>query len=178
MTPDQQTPVATPLTPSAPPVDVNDSASDETAIPVTIGTSASPSVVMPEVEAPTPQADVAAPVVSEPPVMPTESANVPPSSEVPAPQPVHNPKSHIPTGVIVFAVIVALGLGGLTVFTFLQNKKTAPTPKGITATAPTEQGTLVPADIDQTNADLEASLNEADNKDINDNDLSDTSLGL
>ncbi len=91
-------------------------------------------------------------------------------------------KSGKPILVIAIAVIVAIGLAGLVVFTFLKTKKdTVGSGKTVNSatTQPVAKPLASPADVDTTNKEIETSLNKVnDSTDFSSTALSDKSLGL
>lgn len=85
--------------------------------------------------------------------------------------------SNKPIGAIVTAIVVALILAGLTVFAFI---KTSNTIEPISEdTGASTQPAATPADVDKTIEDIDKTMNSVDDtQDINNQDLSDPSLGL
>lgn len=114
-----------------------------------------------------------------------------PVPEVPAAQPADQPtaeqkaeallqtaapkKARTPVGLIAFAIIVCIGLGALTIYTFMQTKKKPETQQ---TTTQTPAPAVTAEDVDQTTKELDETVDSVDNTDVTDNDLSDTSLGL
>lgn len=95
--------------------------------------------------------------------------------------PVLPPKSGKPILVIAVAVIVAIGLAGLVVFTFMKTKSDTGNsrPNNSSGAAPTTKPQASPADVDATTQEIEGSLNKIDDsKDFSSTDLGDKSLGL
>jgi uncharacterized protein HemX len=91
------------------------------------------------------------------------------------PKPVKH-KSGAPIAAIIVAILVALGLVGVTVYAYMQSNKKTP------ATTTTTQQTTDKAttqDVDQASKDVDDSLKSLDaNKDFPESDLSDQSLKL
>ncbi len=124
---------------------------------------------------------------------PAPDATVASSSDVPEQpaDPDHNPlaippqaahKSGAPVVAVVVAIIVALALAGLVIFTFMKSKNASSTSKKAPTTAATQttaKPLASPADVDATNKDIDTSLSKTDDtKDFPAADLSDKSLGL
>lgn len=126
---------------------------------------------------PAPQEVVApAPPVESP--VEAQGTNVPP-----APQPAVTPllpahaKSGRPIGAIVAAIVIALLLAGLTIMVYLKTKNSIK-PIGNNSGQNSEQA-ATPADVDDATEALNQTLDSVkDDQDFNENDLSDTNLGL
>lgn len=89
-------------------------------------------------------------------------------------------KSNGPVVAIVVAIVVALALGGLVIFTFSKTKDNSAKTNSSAGPAPVVSKPLAsPADVDTTTQELEASLSKIDeDKDFSSEELSDKSLGL
>jgi hypothetical protein len=134
--------------------------------------------------APTPatsnnSADFAAALASEP----DSPASGQPAE--PAPNPLAIPphathKGKGPVVAIAVALVVALVLAGLVVFTYTNGKKNTAGTNSNAGPAPVVSKPLAsPADVDSTTQELESSLNKIDtDKDFSSEELSDKSLGL
>jgi hypothetical protein len=85
--------------------------------------------------------------------------------------------SNKPIGAIITAIVIALILAALTVFAFI---KTSNTIEPITNGSDTNnQSSATPADVDETIKNIDESLNSVDDtQDVNNEGLSDPSLGL
>jgi uncharacterized protein HemX len=84
-------------------------------------------------------------------------------------------KPKTPVGLIVFAIVVCIGLGALTIYTFVQTKKKPETQQ---TTTQTTTPAVTAEDVENTSKELDETVDGVDNTDVNDNDLSDSSLGL
>lgn len=86
-------------------------------------------------------------------------------------------KGKTPFGVMFVAVLVGLGLCGLTVFAYLKTKD-APTVRDNQNAATTQQKASA-KDVDETTKGIDESMKSLDDAaDFNDADLSDSNLGL
>jgi hypothetical protein len=83
-----------------------------------------------------------------------------------------------PLGVIIFALIVAGVLAGLTVYAFKNSQSSTTKPTASTQQAKTVE-TVTPADVDQASKDVDAEFQKIDDtKDLTASDLADSTLGL
>jgi len=125
----------------------------------------------------------AAPASTEESAEPAKPAAAGPDATEPSPLaiPAHaSHKSGAPVLAIAAAVVVALALAGLVVFTFMNSKKdTVGSNNSIPASQTASKPLASPADVDATNKEIDASLSKIDDsKDFSAADLSDATLGL
>lgn len=129
--------------------------------------------------------DITSADTSEPAPEGEGSSSEPTSDSAPAePQLLHATppahKSHGPVLVIVIAIIVALGLAGLVVYTYLKDKNGDIKRDDSTATNQTvDKPQASAADVDAAEKEIDSGLQKADdNKDFPSTELTDTTLGL
>lgn len=127
---------------------------------------------------PTPQEVVApAPPVESPVETRDTDASPAASQQAVAPLLPAHAKSGRPIGVIVAAIVIALLLAGLTIMVYLKTKNSIK-PISNNSGQNSEQ-VATPADVDDATEALNQTLDSVkDDQDFNENDLSDTNLGL
>lgn len=100
----------------------------------------------------------------------------------PPAHPTHGHKGDAPVAAIVIAVVVAIALAGVVIFSYLKAKNNDAIKRQDSASSSqtvTEKPQASVADVDSTNAELDSSLKQIDdNKDFAATELSDTTLGL
>lgn len=86
------------------------------------------------------------------------------------------PRSSSPLAAIIAAVVVAVGLAGLTVFAYMkQQESNKPVPAADNSSAQQETPTQ---EVDTTDQEIDEALKASDEADFSESELSDESLGL
>jgi uncharacterized protein HemX len=88
-------------------------------------------------------------------------------------------KTGTPIAAIAIAILVAVGLAGVTVYAYMKTQNETKSPYE-TGSQQTEQpASVTPADVDSTSKEIDDAVNSIDDsKDLPENELSDQSLGL
>lgn len=110
---------------------------------------------------------------------PLAAPSAEPPSNLPAPAAPSGRKAAAPLGVIIAAVLIALGLIAVTVYAYLQSqekssKSTESSQTDTTKTTPAVTGT----DVDEASGEVDKALNSSEETDFPDSELTDQSLGL
>lgn len=133
----------------------------------------------------TPETASAIGSVATPPVMTDQDANTPATTEPSEPTPLIATTSasgaaqqhKAPIGAIVIAVLVAAALAAVAVWMYMNNDNNESTTPAPTTSQQTQE--VAPSDVDETNKEIEESLNQADDaSDFSDDGLSDSTLNL
>ena len=163
---------AAPVTPSEPTTDSVAVEPTTTEAPSADSSTGEASNAEPTTEPATPAAEAATDAATPP----ADNAGNKPALGTPVGD--KTPHHHsAPLGPIIVAVIVALVLGGLTVYALKTKNPAAPTAN--TASTSKTATTVKSSDVSKTSDDVDSSLKQVnDTQDFNSNDLSNATLGI